>query len=462
MKHFNALIIGSGQAGTPLAIRMAKAGHTTALIEKRAIGGTCINDGCIPSKSIIASAKAAHAAAHAHELGIYNTHDYRVHFKEIIDRKRSIVKRFREGSERSLKDVPGLELIRGTAVFSGEKQVTVTDDNGQEETYTADYIFINTGARPSIPDIPGLEAAGYLTSTSVMELDELPQHLLILGAGYISLEMGQAFRRLGSKVTLIENKAHILDKEDEDIRQEVTSFLAAEGITILNDVQVEEVVRNSKQDIVLRIQKNGVPATLTGSHLLVATGRRSNADILHPERAGIIQDEHGYIKVNDRLETNVDRIFALGDAKGGPAFTHISYNDYRIVYRNLAEQASLSTKDRIVPYCMFTEPELGRIGLTEKEAREKGFAVSVARLEMDKASRGIIDHKTAGLLKAVVDKNSGRILGAALLCNNGGEIMSVLQMAMVAGFTYEQVKEHMFAHPTLSESLNNLFFSLEP
>ncbi|WP_118976197.1 mercuric reductase [Taibaiella koreensis] len=461
MKHFNALIIGSGQAGTPLAIRMAKAGYSTALIEKRAVGGTCINDGCIPSKSIIASARAAYDAAHADALGIHNTQPYEVRFKEIIDRKRQIVDRFRGGSERSLRETENLELIYGTAVFSGEKEVTVTRNDGSREQIKADYIFINTGARPAIPDIPGLKDSDFLTSTSVMELEALPQHLVILGAGYISLEMGQAFRRFGSKVTLIESKSHILDKEDEDIRQTVTRFLEEEGITILTGARVAEVSRNSKQDVVLHIEKNGVPAIVTGSHLLVAAGRQPNSDILQPGNAGIILDDHGYIKVNDRLETNVDRIFALGDAKGGPAFTHISYNDYRIVYRNLVEGASVSTNDRIVPYCMFTEPELGRVGLTEKEAREKGFDIDVARLEMDKASRGIIDHRPQGLLKAIVDKSTGKILGASLLCHNGGEIMSVLQMAMVAGFSYEQVKEHMFAHPTLSESLNNLFFSLE-
>lgn len=461
MKHFDALVIGSGQAGTPLAIQMANAGYTTALIEKRAIGGTCINDGCIPSKSLIASAKTAYTVAHAPELGIYNTDAFRVHFNEIIERKRGIVSRFRNGSERSLEKTSNLELIMGIAAFSGDKEVTVTGIDGRQQVLTADYIFINTGARPFIPPVPGLEESGYLTSTSVMELDELPQHLIILGAGYVSLEMGQAFRRFGSQVTLIESKSHILDKEDEDIRQAVADFLEEEGITLLTDARVEEVSRNSKQDIVLRIEKNGIPAIVTGSHLLVAAGRQPNSDILQPEKAGIIPDAHGYIKVNDRLETSADRIFALGDANGGPAFTHISYNDYRIVYRNLVEGASLSTKDRIVPYCMFTDPELGRVGLTEKEARAKGLRIKVARLEMEKATRGIIDHKPKGLLKAIVDEDSGKILGAALLCNNGGEIMSVLQMAMVAGFSYEQVKEHMFAHPTLSESLNNLFFSLE-
>ncbi len=461
MNHFDAIVIGSGQGGTPLAIRLAKKGFKTALIEQRYIGGTCINDGCIPSKAIIASAKAAYAAATAAGLGIHNTTDYQVHFGEIMERKKAIVNRFRGGSENSLEATPGLEVIYGSAAFSAEKQITVTDKKGKAAVYTADAFFINTGARPVIPRIEGLDSINYLTSTSLLELEVLPEHLIILGAGYVSLEMGQAFRRFGSKVTLIETQDHILAKEDEDIRTTVSTFLEEEGVTILTATTINAVSKNNKGDIVLQVSKNGSPGLITGSHLLVATGRRPNTDTLQPEQAGIALDDKGYIKVNDKLETNIPRIFALGDVKGGPAFTHVSYNDYRIVYRNLAEQGNFSTKDRLLTYCMFTDPELGRVGLTETEARQKGLNIAVARLDMSKASRGIIENRTKGLLKAVVDKDSKKILGAALLCKDGGEIMSVLQMAMVAGFTYEQVKEHMFAHPTLSESLNNLFFSLD-
>jgi pyruvate/2-oxoglutarate dehydrogenase complex dihydrolipoamide dehydrogenase (E3) component len=461
MNHYDAIVIGSGQGGTPLSIQLAKAGYKTALIEKRFIGGTCINDGCIPSKTLIASAKAAYAISKVHELGIYGADNYTVNFKEIIDRKRGIVEQFRKGSEASLEKTENLDVIYGTATFTGEKQISVTGNTGNNIDYSADYFFINTGARPSIPDIPGLKNIDYLTSTSIMELEQLPHHLIIVGAGYVSLEFAQAFRRFGSKITIVEQHDHILGKEDEDVRQAISSFLGEEKITILTGAAIEEVSTNSMNDVVLRIIKDGTHAVITGSHILIASGRVPNTDILKPEAAGIALDEHGYIKVDDKLQTNKDRIYAIGDVKGGMAFTHVSYNDYRIVYSNLVEKANLSTKGRLIPYCMFTDPELGRIGITETEARKKNMNIAVAKLEMKNATRGIIENKTKGFLKAVIDKDSKKILGASLLCKDGGEIMSVLQMAMQAGFTYEQVKEHIFAHPTLSESLNNLFFSLD-
>lgn len=461
MDHYDAIVIGSGQGGTPLSIRLANAGYKTALIEKRAVGGTCINDGCIPSKTLIASAKAAYAASRAQELGIYGTENYTVNFKEIIDRKRNIVEQFRKSSEASLEKTKNLDVIYGTATFTSEKQIAVTNKEGGRTTYNADHFFINVGARPFIPDIPGLKDIDYLTSTSIMELEQLPHHLIIVGAGYVSLEFAQAFRRFGSKITIIEQRDHILDKEDEDVRQAIGTFLEEEKITILTAAVIEDVSTNSMNDVVLRIVKDGTRAVITGSHILIAAGRIPNTDILRPEVAGIAVDEHGYIKVNDKLQTNIDGIYAIGDVKGGMAFTHVSYNDYRIVYCNLIDKTDLSTKDRLIPYCMFTDPELGRIGITEAEARKKNMNIAVAKLEMEKATRGIIEHRTKGFLKAVIDKDSKKIIGASLLCKDGGEIMSVLQMAMQAGFTYEQVKEHVFAHPTLSESLNNLFFSLD-
>lgn len=461
MKQYDAIVIGSGQAGTPLAGQLAKAGYKTALIEKKHIGGTCINDGCIPSKTLIASARRAHHIAFPEALGIRLNDTFTVDFPAIMQRKRDIVQRFRNGSLRSLQETSGLDLVFGSAAFSGARQLTVTDSDGNREQYSADLIFINTGARAAIPAIQGLDKVPWLDSTSLLELDKLPEHLLILGAGYISLEMAQAFRRFGAKVTILESAPHILGHEDEDIQKEISSFLEEEHITILTGATVESCSRNSMNDIVLHIDKEGTKALITGSHLLLATGRIPNTEELQPALAGIDTDDKGYIKVDDRLETNVAGIYALGDVKGGPAFTHISYNDYRTVFRNLTGQEDLSVEGRLVPYCMFTDPELGRVGLTETEARAQGYDIAVATLPMDKAARGIIEHRTRGLMKAVIDKKTKKILGAALLCMQGGEIMSVLQMAMQAGFTYEQVREHMFAHPTLSESLNNLFFSLE-
>jgi pyruvate/2-oxoglutarate dehydrogenase complex dihydrolipoamide dehydrogenase (E3) component len=410
---------------------------------------------------LIASAKAAYAVSKAHELGIYDTENFTVNFKEIIDRKRGIVEQFRKGSEAALEKTENLDIIYGTATFTGKRQISVTTKDSDNALYSADYFFINTGARPFIPDIPGLKNIDYLTATSIMELEQLPHHLIIVGAGYTSLEFAQAFRRFGSKVTIIEQHDHILDKEDEDVRQAVSSFLEEEKITILTGAAIEDVGSNSMNDVVIRIVKDGTHAVITGSHILMASGRIPNTDILKPEVAGIAIVEHGYIKVNEKLQTNIENIYAIGDVKGGMAFTHVSYNDYRIIYRNLVEKANLSTQDRLIPYCMFTDPELGRIGITETEARKKNMNIAVAKLEMKNATRGIIENRTKGFLKAVIDKDSKKILGASLLCKDGGEIMSVLQMAMQAGFTYEQVKEHIFAHPTLSESLNNLFFSLD-
>lgn len=461
MIHYNAIIIGSGQGGTPLSIRLANAGYKTALIEQRAIGGTCINDGCIPSKTLIASARAVYDRLKANELGVPYTGNDTVDFGAVMARKQAIVSRFRKGSEHQLEQTENLDIIKGTASFIAEKRLEVTGENGHKKEYTADYFFIDTGCHPSIPDIPGLQEVDYLTSTTLMELEALPHHLIIMGGGYISLELGQAFRRLGSKVTLIEQQEHILDREDADVQEAVHHFLEAEKITILTGTRVTAVSSNSKQDVVVQVVKDGTHAVLTGSHILIATGREPNTALMYAEKTGVQLDEQGYIQVNERLETHMDHIYALGDVTGGPAFTHVSYNDYRIIYRNLVEKAGLNTKDRIIPYCMFTDPELGRVGMTEKEAREKGLSIKVAKLEMDKSARGIIENCTQGFLKAVIDKDSEKILGAACLCKNGGEIMSVLQMAMQAGFTYEQVKEHMFAHPTLSESLNNLFFSLD-
>lgn len=460
-KQFDAIIIGSGQGGTPLAIRLARKGYHTALIEKQHIGGSCINDGCIPSKTLIASAKATKEAAIAGTLGIENRENYTVNFDKIMARKKAIVERFRKGSTRSLEETPQLELYYGTAAFSGHKQVAVTDQEGFIYSLTAPLIVINTGTVATVPDIEGLRGSGYLTADTLMELDVLPEHLIVLGAGYISLEMGQAFRRFGSRVTLIESNSHLLEQEDEDIRDCLVSLLQAEGIDLLTGTDMQRVSRKKTGALSLTLQSDGGTSELKGSHLLVAAGRQPDTAALQLDRSGITADKEGYITVNDKLETNVPGIYALGDVKGGPAFTHVAYNDYRLLFRNLTEGTGCSIAGRQTVYCMFTDPELGRVGLTEQEAQLQGKDIMVARLPVERSARAIIEHRTEGLLKAIVDKESGLILGAAMLSYNGGELMSVLQMAMSAGFTYKQVRDQMFAHPTLTESLTNLFFTLE-
>lgn len=458
MKTYDAIIIGSGQAGTPLARRLAKAGWKVAIVEKKWPGGTCINVGCTPTKTMVASAKMAYQARRSNEYGV-GIKDVSINMSAIIARKEKVVTDFRHGSERRLTSVPNLELIYGNAVFTENKVITVTTSNGNE-TLTAEHIFINTGGAPVIPSIEGLHEIPYLTSETIMELQQVPEHLLIIGAGYISMEFGQMFSRFGSKVTILENTSRLLMKEDEDIAAEIDKIFKEEGIEIWTNTTV----------VRLQITDKGIAATvrigeeerqIMCSHVLVATGRKANTADLGLEHTQVALDARGYIKVNDRLETTVPGVYALGDVKGGPAFTHISYNDYVVVCKNILEKQSITITDRMIPYCMFTDPELGRVGLTEHEARAKGLKIKVAKLPMAHVARGIESGETRGLIKAIVDAETKQILGVAVLGIYGGELMTILQMAMAGGITYEVIKDFIFAHPTFAEALNNLFMSLD-
>lgn len=458
--HYDAVIIGSGQGGTPLSIRLAKAGYKTALIERNEIGGSCINYGCIPSKAIIASSKAAYDLVKASELGI-NAKSHSIDFKKIMKRKDDIVARFRGGSTNNLEETENLDIIYGEASFSSNKELIVVEENGNAKKVSAEKIFINIGLRPAVPSIDGLNKVPFLTSTEILELKEIPEHLVILGAGYISLELAQAFSRLGSKVTILESEEQILGREDDDVRAEIASFFNEEKIKIITNAKVTKVAKTATGKVKLSYSLPESHKHVSGSHLLVAVGRAPDTNILELNNTAIKLDEDGFINVNDRLETNVAGVYALGDIKGGPAFTHISYNDYQIILNNILNKTKRSTKGRIIPYCMFTDPELGRVGITEKEAKKKGIKIEIAKLPMDKAAKAIIDNHTQGFMKAIVDAKTKKILGAAILCRDGGNIMSVVQIAMEAGWTYEQLKEQMFAHPLLAESLNNLFFTLD-
>ena len=457
IKHYDAIIIGSGQAGTPLAKKLAIAGKKTALIEKSSVGGTCVNVGCTPTKTMIASAHAAHYARKAIGLGI-KTGSVEVDFKKIKERKDEIVARFRSSSQKGLESTEGLELIFGEATFSGEKELTISNSTGKQELVSADWIFIDTGAKTTIPKLKGLETVDYLTSTSILDLEEIPEHLLIIGGSYIGLEFGQMFHRFGSKVTILEQNSRIVGHEDEDVSSELTTILHNEGLEILTSTTINEVEERGGQ-ISLSLESD--TKKITGSHLLVAVGRTAQTKLLNLKIAGINTDVKGNIIVNDKLETNINGIYALGDVKGGPAFTHISYHDYTIVYRNLIENADYSIADRMVPYCIFTDPQLGRIGLSEAQAKEKGLDYGVAKIPMSKVARGIETGETLGFMKALVDPKSRKILGASILSAEGGEIMSVLQMAMAGGIPYDKVRYCIFAHPTYSEALNNLFMKIE-
>jgi pyruvate/2-oxoglutarate dehydrogenase complex dihydrolipoamide dehydrogenase (E3) component len=383
------------------------------------------------------------------------TGDVRVDLRRVRDRKRAIVESFRSGSERRIRDTPGVELIYGEARFTGPRTVAVDG-----RAFQAEVVFINTGGRPADPDVEGLDRVGALDSTSIMELEEVPQHLLVLGGGYIGLEFAQMFRRFGSRVTVVQRGRQLLPLEDEDIAAAVLELLRQDGI----DVLLESSARCAEAvDGTVRLGVTTVEGErpLTGSHVLLAAGRVPNTDRLGLEAAGIATDAKGYVQVNARLETSVPGVYALGDVKGGPAFTHISYDDFRIVRTNLLQGGHATTEARLVPYTVFMDPQLGRIGLSEREARKLGRPYRVARLPMSHVARALEMDESRGVMKALVEPETGRILGAAVLGIEGGELMAMLQLAMMGNVPYDTLRDAVFAHPTLAESLNNLFSSLE-
>lgn len=459
MKNYDAIIIGSGQAGNPLSKKLAKIGWKTALIEEKHIGGTCVNVGCTPSKTMIASAKRLYDCRNAGKLGVH-TGQIHVNLKEVVKRKDKIVESFKTSAKEGLEETENLEILFGKATFTGKKQVTVTLNEGGKEEISADNIFIDVGCRPSVPSIPGIDDIDYLTSTTVMELEEIPEHLLIIGGGYIGLEFGQMFRRFGSMVTIVDASKRFLMHEDEDVADSIQDFLSQEGVEIIENSKVNKI-DTSKSKPSAYIKTGDKAKTIEFSHLLVAAGRKPNTDELNVKEAGIKVDEKGFIEVKGNLETSVEGIYAMGDVKGGPEFTHISYNDHYVVYKNLIENKHVDYHDRLVPYTMFTDPQLGRVGITEQDAKEKGLKIRVATLPMKKVARGIEVGDIRGMMKAVVDKESGQILGAAILSRQGGEIMTVLQMAMIGNIAWQTIAELPIAHPLYSESLNNLFMQLQ-
>jgi len=462
--QYDAAVIGAGQGGVPLAIALARAGKKTALIEKEHVGGTCVNVGCTPTKTMIASARVSYFANRSKDYGI-DTGQNTVHMKEIRKRKRDIVESFRNGSLRRIQDTGGLDLYMGTASFSGKKELHIDVNNGEPVSLTADTIFINTGAQPSVPDIRGIDSISFLDSTTIMELDTVPEHLIVIGGGYIGLEFGQMFRRFGSRVTIIHRGPQLLMREDTDIAEEMRKILTEDGIEVLLSTNPVAVVAQGDSSLQITVsvktEDEVQKKTIAGSHLLAAAGRIPATDTLHPEKSGIEIDKRGFIRVNERLETNVEGVFAIGDVKGGPAFTHISYDDYRIVFGNLMEDGNRTIHDRPVPYTLFTDPQLGRVGISEKEAHDAGLNIRVAKMPMNWVARALETDDSRGLMKAVVDRDTGLILGAAVLGIEGGEIMAMLQIAMMGGLPYTALRDAVFAHPTLAESLNNLFFSFE-
>jgi pyruvate/2-oxoglutarate dehydrogenase complex dihydrolipoamide dehydrogenase (E3) component len=459
MKKYDAIIIGAGQAAMPLAPKLAAAGWKTALIEKKWVGGTCVNVGCTPTKTLVASGRVAYLARRSADFGIHTT-GWSIDIEAVIRRKNEHVLSARNGSTKKLSETKNIDLIFGDAVFAGPNTITVTKEDGSTSTLTAEKIFLNAGARPTIPTIPGLDSIDYLTSSTILDLLVIPTHLAIIGAGYVALEFGQLYRRLGSAVTIIERGQRLLPKEDEDIAAVIKKILEEDGIHILTNAKVEKT-GPGKAGAVIDVIVDNSPQQLAASHVLVATGRTPNTEGLNTAAAGIALDKRGFVIANDHLETSAPGIYALGDVKGGPQFTHISYNDHLIVYKNLFEKANCSIAGRLPIYCMFTDPELGRVGLTEAQAREAGMNIKVATMPAARIARAWENDETRGLLKAIIDADKGTILGAAMLCTNGGELMTILQMAMMGHITYDILRDNVYAHPTFAESLNNLFAGLD-
>jgi pyruvate/2-oxoglutarate dehydrogenase complex dihydrolipoamide dehydrogenase (E3) component len=458
-RQYDALIIGSGQAGTPLSMALAASGMRTALIERKHVGGTCVNEGCTPTKTMVASGRVAYLARRAADYGVH-TGPISVDMAKVHQRKRDIVDSFRNGSQARIEKTSNLELIFGDASFSGPKTIAVDSHDGGQHILSAQYVFINAGTRASQPKIDGLDTVPFLDNVSVMELEALPDHLLILGGGYIGLEFGQLFRRFGSRVTIVQCAGQLLTGEDPDIAEEISKILRQDGVEVMLNAKTTHVGRTG-ESIRLNVQSKNDSTTLVGSHLLVATGRVPNSDTLNLAAAGIQTSECGFIQVNDRLETTAAGVYALGDIKGGPAFTHISYDDFRIIRANLIEKKAASTRDRQVPYAVFIDPQLGRVGLTEREARAQGRNIRVAKLPMTHVARALEVDETRGFMKAIVDADSNQILGVAILGIEGGEIMSALEIAMMGKLPYTALRDGTFAHPTLAESLNNLFMAMD-
>lgn len=459
-QNYDAIIIGTGQAGKPLAMSLADADWKVAIIEKDLVGGSCINVGCSPTKAMVSSARVAHLASRAADYGV-NIGKINIDMKIVKAKKQKIVESFRGGNIKRLNGHKNIDLIMGEARFSGQNSIEIDLKDGGNLEIKSDKIFINAGCRPDVPSIPGINDLPFLNSSSVMELEEVPEHLLVLGGGYIGLEFGQMFRRFGSKVTIIHRGKQLLSREDADIAEEVAKIFGNEGIDVILNADVTELKQSEDYNIILAYKSDQETITISGSHLLVATGRIPNSDSLNLDSAGIETSDHGYIIVNEKLETNVPGIYSLGDINGGPQFTHISYDDFRIIRSNFLEGGSSSTTGRFVPYTVFIDPQLGRVGLTEKEVKSAGYNYKIAKLPMKHVARALETGETNGFMKAIVDLDTNLILGGAILGVEGGEVMSVLQVAMMGNLPYTALKEGIFAHPTYAESLNNLFMAMD-
>ena len=455
-RKFDAIIIGTGQAGPPLAARFSSAGMTVAIIERYKFGGTCVNTGCIPTKTLVASAYAAHVARRGAEYGFAVNGDVRVDMKRVNARKDEVAGRSNRGVEEWLRGLKNCTVIQGHAGFQSSRTVVVND-----EVLQADKIFINVGGRASVPAMPGIQDVPFLTNSSMMDVDFLPEHLVIVGGSYIGLEFGQMYRRFGSEVTVIEMGTRLIGREDEDVSESVKEILEAEGVGIrLNAKCVSMKLRGAK--VMAGVSCEEGPPEVLGSHLLLAVGRIPNTQDLGLDKAGIVTDERGYIVVDDELRTNVPGIWALGDCNGRGAFTHTSYNDYEILADNLLNGDHRRVSDRIQAYALFIDPPLGRCGMTDAAIRKSGRPTLVAKYPMQRVSRAVEKGETQGFIKVVVDADTKQILGAVILGTGGDEVIHIVLDTMYAKAPYTTIQRAMHIHPTVAEFLPTVLSKLEP
>jgi pyruvate/2-oxoglutarate dehydrogenase complex dihydrolipoamide dehydrogenase (E3) component len=455
MPRYDSIVIGTGQSGPSLARRLTGAGQAVAVIERKFFGGTCVNTGCTPTKTLVASAYAAHLARRAADFGVMVPGPVAVDMKAVKARKDYVLGLSRNGVEQSLKNLKGCTVYEGHGRFRSSKSVAVGD-----HILEADRIFINVGGRAIVPPIKGLDQVDYLTNSSVLDLDELPPHLVILGGSYIGLELAQIYRRFGSEVTVIELASRLIAREDEDVSVTVAEILAGEGIDVRVDTKVVGVERHGN-GIAVDVIKDGICSQIVGSHLLLAIGRRPNTGDLGLGEAGIAVDDRGFITVDDELRTNVPHVWAMGDCNGRGAFTHTSYNDFEIIAANILDGGGRRVSDRITAYALYTDPPLGRVGMTEAEVRRSGKPAMMATLSMENVSRAFEKGETLGFMKILVDRESKKFLGASFLGLSGDELVHSILDLMYAGAPYTVLQRAMHIHPTVSEFIPVLISNLK-
>jgi pyruvate/2-oxoglutarate dehydrogenase complex dihydrolipoamide dehydrogenase (E3) component len=458
-EQFEVLVLGSGTGGKLVAWYMAQSGRRTAVVERRWVGGSCPNIACMPSKNEISSARIAHLARQGRHFGTV-TGSITVDMATVRRRKREMVER-QIAQHVQIYRTSGAELIMGSGRFLAPKTLEVTLNDGGTRVLTADKVFLNVGTHAAIPSVPGLDAAQPLTHIEALELDYLPQHLIVVGGGYSGLELAQAYRRFGSDVTIIESGPQLLAREDIDVSREIRRMLSDEGIQVLVEAELLQASGRSGDKVTLTVRTPSGERHVDGSDILVAVGRIPNTAGIGLEEAGVELDGRGYIRVNSRLETSAPDIWALGECAGSPQFTHISEDDFRIIHDNLAG-GNRSTRDRLVPYCMFTDPPLARVGLSEGDAERQGVIVRVAELPMDSVLGAQATDQRQGFMKALVGDSDDRILGFTMIGAAAGEVMAVVQTAMLAGLSYSSLAGADFAHPTMAEGLSSLFSSVPP